>query len=169
MYTKQESARLRQAFWTAFGQYMAMVPSAGGEKPNWLNYKTGIKHLYFKTDAERDRASVAIVLAHPDADMQQIYYDQLLLSKKMLEAETGEALSTGSGQAHSKSSGQAWLWEAPHQEEGKTTSRVYQQLEGVNVFNQADWPAIISFLKPRLMALDAWWQTAQYGFELLAP
>jgi len=166
MYTKQESARLRQAFWTAFGQYMSMAPSAGEEKPNWLNYKTGIKYLYFKTDAERDRASVAIVLAHPDADLQDAYYNQLLVSKKMLEAASGP--STGSGQAPSAGSGQAWIWQPPAPgENGKMISRVYQQLEGVNVFNQADWPAIISFLKPRLMALDTWWQEARYGFEML--
>jgi len=150
MYTKQESARLRQAFWTAFGQYMAPLPSAGEEKVNWLNYKTGIKHLYFKTDVERDRASVAIVMAHPDMTQQQAFYEQLLQSKKMLETQTGEA----------------WLWQAPKEEEvGKNIGRVYQQLNGVNVFNQADWPAIISFLKPRLVALDAWWQEARYGFE----
>ena len=142
---------MRQAFWTAFGQYMSLAPSAGEEKPNWLNYKTGIKHLYFKTDAERDRASVAIALAHPDADLQEAYYNQLLASKKMLEIKTGEP----------------WTWQAPHQEQGKTISRVYQQLDGVNIFNQADWPDIISFLKPRLIALDAWWQEARYGFEML--
>jgi hypothetical protein len=153
MYTKQESARLRQAFWTAFGQYMAPAPSAGGEKINWLNYKTGIRHLYFKTDAEKDGTRIAIVLAHPDAVQQQAYYEQLLQTKKMLEAETGEE----------------WIWQPPQMEEGKIISRVYRQQEAVNVFNQRDWSAIISFLKPRLMALDAWWQTAKYGFELLAP
>lgn len=152
MYTKQESARLRQAFWTAFGQYMAHVPAAGEEKLNWLNYKTGIRHLYFKTDADRDHASIAIVLAHPDVDEQQGFYHQLLLSKKMLEAETHEP----------------WTWQAPAPDEnGKMSSRVYCRLNGINVFNQGDWPAIISFLKPRLVALDAWWQTARYGFELL--
>jgi hypothetical protein len=28
-----------------------------------------------------------------------------------------------------------------------------------------DWPAIISFLKPRIIALDAFWSQAKYGFE----
>ena len=48
MYSKAEATQLRQAFWTAFGQYMAPVPSAEGETTNWINYKTGFKHLYFR-------------------------------------------------------------------------------------------------------------------------
>src|SRR5882724_8418668 len=50
MYTKQEASRLRQEFWTAFGQYMALSPSTGGEKANWLNYKTGVRYLNFKME-----------------------------------------------------------------------------------------------------------------------
>jgi hypothetical protein len=30
MYKKGEASQLRQAFWTAFGQYVAPVPSAEG-------------------------------------------------------------------------------------------------------------------------------------------
>ncbi|MBS1566426.1 MAG: DUF4268 domain-containing protein, partial [Bacteroidetes bacterium] len=41
------------------------------------------------------------------------------------------------------------------------------RLENVNVFSQDQWPAIISFLKPRLVALDAWWQMAKPGFEMI--
>ena len=150
MYTREDSARLRQAFWTAFGQYMALAPGAGGEKVNWLNYKTGVRYLQFKTEAERDGAAVAIVLSHPDIQEQQAYYELLLQSKKMLEGQTMEA----------------WQWQPPTPgEQGKIASRVYCRLAGVDVFNQADWPAIISFLKPRLMALDAWWQEARWGFE----
>jgi len=149
MYTPQESARLRQAFWTAFGQYMALVPGAGGEKINWLNYKTGVRFLVFKADAGREMASVGIVLSHPDLQQQQLGYDLLLQSKSMLQQYTGEA----------------WQWQPPVPDAaGKITSGVYGRMAGVNVFNQAHWPAIISFLKPRLIALDVWWQDAQHAF-----
>ncbi|RZK28608.1 MAG: DUF4268 domain-containing protein, partial [Hymenobacter sp.] len=46
MYSKAEATQLRQAFWTTFGQYMAPVPSAEGWPTNWINYKTGLKHVY---------------------------------------------------------------------------------------------------------------------------
>jgi hypothetical protein len=141
MYTKQEASRLRQEFWTAFGQYMVLSLSTGGERVNWLNYKTGVRYLNFKMEAARDGASIAIVLSHPDRGQQQLYYTQLLQSKKILETFTGEG----------------WQWDI----NGTVSSR----LEGVNVFNREDWSAIISFLKPRLLALDAWWQEAKWGFE----
>lgn len=53
MYTREQISQLRQEFWTTFGQYMSPVLSAEGGKINWLNYKTGIKHLHFKMDADK--------------------------------------------------------------------------------------------------------------------
>ena len=60
MYSKKEISLTRQEFWTAFGQYMAPIPSAGGEKINWINYKTGVKHIYFKMEADQKFASIGL-------------------------------------------------------------------------------------------------------------
>jgi len=51
VYTREEAAAIKEQFWRTFGQYMAAVPSAEGLRVNWINYKTGIKQLHFKTDA----------------------------------------------------------------------------------------------------------------------
>ena len=56
MYSKAEVTQLRQAFWTALGQYMAPVPSAEGDTTNWINYKTGVKHVYFRMQADNQLA-----------------------------------------------------------------------------------------------------------------
>jgi hypothetical protein len=40
-------------------------------------------------------------------------------------------------------------------------------MQPVNLFNRDDWPALISFFKPRLVALDEFWNGAQYAFEEL--
>src|SRR5690606_40670888 len=48
MYSKEEAKRLKERFWTNFGQFMSLVPNEEGVKVNWVNYKTGIKHLYFR-------------------------------------------------------------------------------------------------------------------------
>ena len=53
MFSKQESSQLKKEFWTAFGLYMKPVPFAEGEKNNWVNYKTGEKHLAFRMDATK--------------------------------------------------------------------------------------------------------------------
>ncbi len=150
MYSKQEISRTRQRFWTNFGQYMRPVKGATGDTINWLNYKTGIRHIYFRMDVGRDRASVAIELQHPDQLIRQYYFEQLLQLRAMLEKETGEQ----------------WDWEPEHADENdQTISRIGTIKKDVNIFNETDWPLIISFLKPRIIALDRFWSEVKDGFE----
>jgi inhibitor of KinA sporulation pathway (predicted exonuclease) len=142
MYTRQEASHMRKKFWTSFGQYMRPLPGANGETVNWLNYKTGIKHLYFRMDADTERASVSIEIRHPDLLLQQQYFQKLRQVKNMLEEQTGEE----------------WQWQLHQSEEdGKIISRIISAVENVNIFDTNDWPTIISFLKPRLLALDKFW------------
>ena len=150
MYSKQEASQLRKKFWTQFGQYMRPFPGAGGEPVNWLNYKTGIKHLYFRMDAGNKQATIAIELRHADPLLQQYY------SEKLRELEN----------LFQKMMGEAWQWELHTiDEDGKQVSRIGTIVTGVNVFNTADWPAIISFLKPRMLALDSFWTLVKERFE----
>jgi hypothetical protein len=152
MYTKEQASQLRQAFWTTFGQYMNPIPSAEGMRVNWLNYNTGLKQVYFRMKAGQQKASIGIELTQPDVEIQEIFFEQFTALKLLLHEAMGEE----------------WIWVLHDQDEnGKTVSRIYQQIEGVNVFNREDWPALISFLKPRMIALDAFWSDAQYSFESL--
>jgi hypothetical protein len=62
--------------------------------------------------------------------------------------------------------GESWEWEKEAVDEyGSALKRIGKRLEGVNVMNEEDWPAIISFLKPRIIALDRFWANVRYGFE----
>jgi len=45
---------MRKNFWTMFGQYMRPVLNANDEELNWLNYKTGARHIYFRLDATEE-------------------------------------------------------------------------------------------------------------------
>jgi hypothetical protein len=151
MYSKQESSLIKKNFWTSFGQYMRPLPDANGEPVNWLNYKTGIRHIYFRMDATRQQASIGIEIRHPDIEQQQYYFQKLQQLKSMLEQETGET----------------WKWELhTKDEDGSMVSRIGTHLPEVNVFNKEDWPAIISFLKPRIVALDAFWKMVKDSLEL---
>jgi len=152
VYTKAEASQLRQAFWTTFGQYMMPVPSAEGESVNWINYKTGVKHLYFRMQADNRHASIAIELTQPDAGIRELFFEQFLELQTLLHETLGEE----------------WTWE-PHATDanGLPLTRIYQELTGVNIFDRESWPALISFFKPRIVALDAFWADAQYTFEAL--
>ena len=60
-----------------------------------------------------------------------------------------------------------WIWdELSYDENGKATARIYTEIKGVSVFKREDWPELISFFKPRIIALDSFWSSAQYGFDL---
>jgi hypothetical protein len=150
MYSRQETTQLRKQFWTQFGQYMRPIPGADGGRVNWLNYQTGIKHLYFRMDADNQKATIAIELRHTDTQKQQFYYEQFVALKKVLEDITTEK----------------WKWELlTVDEDNKQVTRIGTTLPGVNIFTQADWPAIISFLKPRILALDTFWASVKDNFE----
>jgi hypothetical protein len=62
--------------------------------------------------------------------------------------------------------GEAWSWEpSVVNEHHKTMARIYTTLPGVDICAEADWPQIISFLKPRIIALDALWADVKMMFE----
>lgn len=152
MYSKDEASQIRQAFWTTFGQYIAPQLSADGLKVNWVNYKTGIKHLYFKMDADKHSAVIEILITHPDAGIQELFFEQFAELKIILNGYLNEE----------------WDWVLHDKDEsGKTISRIYKQLNGVSIYNRNDWPQLISFFKPRIIALDEFWSVGQYSFEAL--
>lgn len=152
MFSKAEASQLRQQFWTTFGQYIRPQLSADGEKVNWINYKTGIKHVHFKMEAENRKARIAIEITHPDTGIQELFYEQFLELKGMLRNYLDEE----------------WSWQLHYfDNEGKTISRIYMELNGASIFNRGDWPALISFFKPRITALDEFWSVAKYSFDAL--
>lgn len=149
VYSKQQSSQVRKNFWTSFGQYMRPLPGADGEPVNWLNYKTGIKHLYFRMDADKHGARIAVEMRHPDLAEQEQVFKKFVGLKSIFYEVTGSE----------------WKWELHSiDEDGKPVSRIVSGLDNINVFNSADWPSIISFLKPRILALDQFWQLAKEHF-----
>ena len=152
MYTKEEASQLRQEFWTTFGQYLSPLRSAEGLKINWVNYKTGLKHVYFRMQADKKKAWIAIEIAHPDEGIQELFYEQFLELKTLLHSYLDED----------------WEWVLHTTDEnGKTISRIFKEFFPVNVFNRNDWPELISFFKPRIVALDLFWSDARYAFDAL--
>ncbi len=150
MYSKAETSRIRKDFWITFGQYMKPVPNAEGRKINWPNYKTGIKDIYFRMKAERGFASIGIELAHTDEELQELYFDQFGQLNKILTSFIQEP----------------WEWKLRVTNEfGQRISKIEKIHEGLNIMEESDWPAIIAFLKPRIIALDEFWSVVKPGFE----
>jgi len=152
MYSKQEASQLRQEFWTTFGQYMSPILSAEAEKINWVNYKTGERNVVFRMHADNKKANISIELSHKDQEIQQFYFEQFLQFKNLFDATINES----------------WNWRLHEfDEHGKIVSRIYTEKDGVNIFQKTDWPELISFFKPRIIALDEFWSSVKYAFESL--
>ena len=119
---------------------------------NWVNYKTGEKNIAFRMHADNKSATIAIELSHKDNDIQQLYFEQF----KQLQNLLAESL------------GEEWTWNLHSSDEhGKTISKIFITISGVSIFKKDDWPALISFFKPRIIALDEFWSNARYAFEAL--
>lgn len=150
MYSRAETSRIRKEFWIKFGQFMKPVPNAQGRRINWPNYKTGVKEIYFRMKAERGFASVGIEITHSDTEYQELIFDQFNQLQKILESCTQEK----------------WDWVLHHENEvGQLVSKIEKVKKGLNVMEEKDWASIISFLKPRIMALDEFWDLVKPGFE----
>jgi hypothetical protein len=152
MYTREEASYLRQAFWTTFGQYIAPHLSSEGLKVNWINYKTGVKNVFFRMDADNNRGYIGIELTHTDPEIQQMYFEQFELLKEILHETLAEE----------------WIWKLHTEDEhGKIISRIYKEIEEVSIFNRNHWSDLISFFKPRIISLDQFWEGAKYSFDEL--
>jgi hypothetical protein len=150
MYSRAEASLIKQSFYTALGQYMAPVLSSEGIKINWINYKTGYKHVYFRIDTDKKKASISIELTHPDPISRLLFYERLQELKFIFNEKAKEE----------------WIWETETTDDsGKPISRVNSVIENASVFNKNDWPKLIAFFKKRLILLDEFWNEVKDAFE----
>jgi hypothetical protein len=130
---------------------MSLQPGSEGEKVNWINYKTGLKYLNFKLEALPKGAYIAIEMSHPDLGIQELMFEQFKEFENILLDNLGEE----------------WDWLLHTQDEQhKVISTIRMTLPGVSIFRQEDWPELISFFKPRIIALDAFWSDSRYAFDV---
>jgi hypothetical protein len=152
MYSKAEAAQLKQEFWISFGKYMSLNTNSEGQRINWINYHTGYKYVYFRMNADQKTASIFIQLTHPDPLLRELFFDKLKDFRTMIHSVLGEE----------------WIWENNIADEnGKVVSKIHAEIKGVNLYDKNTWPDIISFLKPRIMALDEIWNDIKDAFEEL--
>ncbi|MDN5288929.1 MAG: hypothetical protein JWR38_5203 [Mucilaginibacter sp.] len=101
--------------------------------------------------ADNRSAYIAIEMSNPDPAMQELMFEQFIELKNVLHTSLQEE----------------WDWQLHIRDENyKTVSRIISVLPATSIFKQDDWPALISFFKPRIIALDEFWSVAQYSFEI---
>lgn len=130
MFSREESKKIRQEFWTSFGKKYPR---------KWLLYNTKIKELQLKFTFTRKHALVSIDVSSSDELIQAYYFDKLISLKKVLQNDyLPDAVFDEN-------------YELP---EGKTISRVYVKMEKVSIHNKSDWPQVMEFLAKNMRYLE---------------
>ena len=78
MFSKEESRRLRELFWTSYGKSFPR---------KWILYNTKIKDFSFKFQADRKTASVCLDIENPDEYDRLLQFEKLESLKTILETE----------------------------------------------------------------------------------
>lgn len=130
MFSREESKKIRQEFWTSFGK----------EYPHkWILYNTKAKELQLKFTFERKYAQVSLDIYSEDDLIREYYYEKLESLKNVLESDYLPAV------IYAKD------YELP---EGKIISRIYSQLDQVSIYNKNDWPQVKEFLYRKMILLE---------------
>ncbi len=78
MFSKEESRKLRELFWTSYGKSFPR---------KWLLYNTKIKHVALKFYADRKTALVCIDIDHDDEYERLVQFEKFESLKTILETE----------------------------------------------------------------------------------
>jgi hypothetical protein len=153
VFSKEEAKQRKIEFWTAFGIYMRQHVPLYGTKQKWVNYHTGVKGIFFRMEVDTKSARVSITLEQADAGIRELFFDQWLEMRTYLEAETNAE----------------WQWDPIHYlDDGRCISRIYRELENVNIFEKEDWQRIFAFLESCIVPLDSVWADCNEVFKDLA-
>ncbi len=130
MFSREESKKIRQEFWTGFGK----------EYPRkWILYNTRMKELQLKFTFERKYAMVSLDISDEDELVREYYFEKLESLKNILETEYLPEIIFDKD------------YELP---EGKVISRIYTQSDNVSIYNKSDWPVVKDFLFRKMTLLE---------------
>ena len=141
MLGKEEAKELRIEFWGRLEKQMEKIRNPYGSKVNWMNYNTGIRHLYFRMEADQEGARLCIDIQFSDPGIRELYFEQFEEFKKLLD-ERFKSIS--------------WYPEWEHWN-CKMVSRLAIEKEDCQLYRKEDWDKMHLFLKLNFKKLDEFW------------
>lgn len=142
MWSKEEAKEKRIRFFTNFGIYMKRHEATFGEKIKWVNYKTGVKSIKFRIEANNKTARVCIDIENKDSGIRALFTEQFKELKTLLEENTGELI---------------WLNSYQYNPDREIT-RIYTELDGFSINNEDHWGDIYYFFEDKLIGLHNFWE-----------
>ena len=152
MYSKEFIKETKTLFYTSFGVYMRKHKSLEAKKIKWINYPTHVKNIFIRIHADRKIARVQIDFQHKDPEIRSLFFEQFKELKKIFHNTLGEE----------------WIWEENYTSDlGIEWSRVYSEIENVNLYNKENWKEIFQFYEKRLVRFDEFWNEFKELFKQL--
>jgi hypothetical protein len=135
MFSKEESAKIRQEFWTSFGKSFPR---------KWLLYNTKIKDFSFKFVAQNKSALVCLDIESNDGNKNKLLFDQLLELKSILiEDYLPDAIFD----------------EIYMLENGKIIHRIYVQFNGkFNIHDKSTWQNVYVFFNEAMPQFEDFYE-----------
>lgn len=131
MFSKEESKKVREEFWTSFGK---------GFPHKWVLYNTGIKEVQLKFTFNTEIAQVSLDIYSADEVIHAYYFEKIYALRSILKDEYLKDIK---------------IEENYLLPEGKSITRFYVQLDSVNIHNQKHWPPVASFLNENMILLES--------------
>lgn len=130
MFSKDESKKLRQEFWIAFGK---------SYPKKWILYNTKVKGLIFRFHFGLKKAMVSMDVEHSDLGVRIALWEKVVSLKSILKAE--------------------YLPDVIFEdcfllENGKEISRAYIELEQVSIHDKNSWQETMIFLNQHMISFE---------------
>ena len=130
MFSKEESKKLRQDFWIAYGKSYPR---------KWILYNTKIKGLLLKFDFDVKKARVSMDVDIDDLEKRIALWEKLVSLKSILTNEYWPDVIYD---------------DSYFLENGKEISRVYLELHNVSIHNKNTWQETMQFLDKNMKLLE---------------
>jgi len=150
MYTREEAKAIREEFWERFRAISGRRRTAKGLPAGWVMNNTGIRALKLRFHVDRTCAQVGIDVETRNMDKRLELFDKLESVKKVMEEAMGRAMT----------------WEIDYiRENGKAVSRIYVQLDKVDIYNRETWERAHEFMYVHMMKLEAFYREYRDFFK----
>jgi hypothetical protein len=150
MFSKEEAKQLREEFWDQFLNLSRQRRIRKRLPGDWILGQTGVKALNLKFHVDRKVAQVGIDLETRNMDKRIALYEKLESVKKILENTLGEPMT----------------WELDYiRENGKSVSRIYLELGGVDIYDKSTWPSAHEFMYQNMMKLEEFYREYRDFFK----
>ena len=141
MFSREESAKMRQEFWTSFGKSFPR---------KWILYQTKIKGLSFKFNFDTKKAMVLMEI-EGSLEHRIKYFEKMQSLQDILERDFLSNVVYA---------------ESYELDNGKEVSCIFVEKKGVCIHNRETWQKAMLFLNENMIKMEDFWGEYEDFFRM---